>query len=66
MKNKLYVIRKYIMAKSIEEVIKKEKKIKPDEIWIDVELKKENKDTKTNLVDAIGFLTDDEDDESGA
>ena len=32
--NKQYVIRKYVMAESIEEALKKEKKITADECWI--------------------------------
>lgn len=32
---KRYVIKKYIMAKSLMEALKKEKDVKPDDAWVD-------------------------------
>lgn len=40
MKNKLFVIRKYIYATSALEAIKKDKKTPCDDIWVDEEFKK--------------------------
>ena len=50
--NKQYVIRKYVMAESIEEALKKEKKITADECWI-------NKEKIQNNIDfnEVGFKT---------
>lgn len=31
---KIYIVRKYVSAKSIEDAIKKEKDIKPDDVWL--------------------------------
>ena len=42
MKEKLFVIRKYIKAKDIQEAIKKEVKQKPDDVWVDEDWKKMN------------------------
>lgn len=50
---KRFVVRKYIMATSAEEAIKKESKIKPDDVWVDDEWKKEN---PNKLVSCIGFI----------
>ena len=41
---KLYVVRKFIMAKSAEDAIKKERKEKVDSVWIDEEWNKYNKE----------------------
>ena len=51
-KNKLYVVRKYIKAGSAQEALKKERKHKPDEVWVDEEWKKGHMD---KLESAIGF-----------
>ena len=51
-KEKLYIVRKYIMAKSASEAIKKERKIIPDDVWVSDEWLKDNKD---NLTSAIGY-----------
>ena len=51
---KLYVVRKYIKAKSIAEVLKKENKHKPDEIFFNDDWKKEvinRTDSAFGLVD---------------
>lgn len=42
MKNKLFVIRKYVYAKSAIDAIRKEKKVIVDDIWLDEEWKKNN------------------------
>lgn len=49
---KRYIIRKYVMAKSAEEALKKERKMIPDDVWIDEDWKKDN---PKNLESAIGF-----------
>jgi hypothetical protein len=54
MKDKLYVVKKFIMAKSVKDVIKKEKKTPIDSVWIDDEWSKGN---AKNLADAIGYDT---------
>ncbi len=50
-KDKLYILKKYIFAKNLAEVIKKEKDVTPDDIWID-------EDWRKNMMEAekkIGF-----------
>ena len=42
------------MAKSVQEALRKERKTKPDDCWVDDEWKKEN---PNQLVSAIGFET---------
>ena len=49
---KRYIIRKYVMAKSAHEALKKERRIRPDDCWVDEEWKKNN---DKNLISAIGF-----------
>lgn len=49
---KRYVIKKYIMAKSAREALRKEKKVLPDDCWVDEDWKKDN---PNQLVSAIGF-----------
>ena len=34
-KNKLYIIRKYVLAKSAQDAIKKESKQTVDDVWLD-------------------------------
>ena len=48
---KMFVVRKYVKAESAEQAIKKEKKQKPDDVWVDEDWKKNNIQKK----DAIGF-----------
>ncbi len=50
---KMLIVRKYIMASSVEEALRKEKKTKVHEIYIDDEWRKNNKD---NLAIAVGFI----------
>jgi hypothetical protein len=38
---KLFIIRKFIMAKTMESAIKKDKRTPVDEVWLDEEWKKE-------------------------
>lgn len=49
---KRYIIRKYVMAKSAEEALKKERKMIPDDVFIDDDWRKENPNT---FESAIGF-----------
>lgn len=55
MKQKRYVIRKYIMAKSASEALRKERKVRPDDVWVDDEWKKNN---DKELISAIGFTVE--------
>lgn len=57
--NKLFVVRKYIMAKSASQAIRKDRTHPVDDVWVDDEWKKKGAE---GLADAIGFLTDTEDD----
>jgi len=49
---KMYVVRKYVMAKTVQEAIKKERKTKIHEVFVDDEWRKSQKD---NLAAAIGY-----------
>lgn len=51
-KQKLYVIRKYVMASSASGAIKKEKNQKVDDVWIDDDYKR---NMTQKLEPAIGF-----------
>lgn len=51
--NKLYVIRKYVLAKSASQAIKLEKLKCVDDCWLDEDWKKEN---NNKLDSSIGFL----------
>ena len=55
MKNKLFVVTKFVKAKSAVEAIAKAKGSPPDEVFIDGDWKKEESKKKTNLTNAIGF-----------
>jgi hypothetical protein len=58
-KQKLFIVKKYILATSASDAIRKEKNIKPDDVWVDDDWRKGNKD---NLASAIGFeISDDQD-----
>lgn len=48
---KLFILRKYIYAESVEEALKIEKKVKPDEIFLDGDWKEYN----INKQDGLGF-----------
>ena len=43
------------MATSVHEALKKERRIRPDDVWVDEEWKKEN---PNQLTSAIGFSTE--------
>lgn len=60
MKEKRFIVRKYIMATSMQQALRKEKRSKPDDCWIDEEWKKDN---PNQLVSAIGFTANEYDDE---
>ena len=63
-KDKLFIVRKYVKAKSAVEAIRKEKKMPPDDVYIDEEWKAGN---RQQLAEAIGFEgarpSEDEDDD---
>lgn len=52
MKDKMFVVKKYIMAKSASEALRKERNVKADDCWVDEDWRKRSKD---NLASAIGF-----------
>jgi hypothetical protein len=52
MKDKLYVIKKYVKAPSAAMAIRREKALPVDDCWVDDDWRKNDKD---NLADAIGF-----------
>lgn len=54
-KEKLYIVRKYVMAKSAMHAIKKERKMIPDDVWVSDDWLKEN---KSELTSAVGFTHD--------
>ena len=53
---KLFVVRKYILARSAKEAIKLDKSHAVDDVWIDDDWKKENKNY-TSDTQKIGFKT---------
>jgi len=53
--NKRYIVKKYIMAKSIKEALKKERRTIPDDCWVDEDWRKDN---PNKLESAMGFLAD--------
>ena len=54
---KLFVVRKYIMARDAKEAIRLDRKTHVDDVWVDEEWKKSNKD---QLPSAIGFNVESE------
>lgn len=59
-KQKMFVVKKYIMTVSASEALRKEKKIPADDCWVDEDWRKGN---NKQLADAIGFeVTNNEDD----
>ena len=56
-KNDRYIVRKYIMARSAQEAINKDKKTPVMEVYIDDDYKKE---MKTELNSCIGFQAEKE------
>lgn len=52
---KRFIVKKYIMAKSAHDALKKERRTRPDDVWVDEEWKKDN---PNQLQSAIGFTCD--------
>lgn len=50
---KLFVIQKYVVASSIQEALKIERKVRPDEVWLDEDFKKAHKPALTKPL--VGF-----------
>jgi len=50
--NKMFVVKKYIMAKSATEALKKERKTPADDCWVDEDWRKGQ---ANQLASAIGF-----------
>lgn len=51
---KMFVIKKYVMATSAHEALKRERLVRPDDVWVDEDFRKEH---KYELQSAIGFET---------
>lgn len=51
---KLFVIKKYVLAENAMEALKKEKKLAPDDCWVDEDWRRKQEDI-TNFQSAIGF-----------
>lgn len=49
----MFVIKKYIMATSAHDALKRERMFRPDDCWVDEDWKKEHKND--NLQSCIGF-----------
>lgn len=49
---KRFIIKKYVMAKSAHDALKKERRIRPDDVWVDEDWKKEN---PNQLASVIGY-----------
>ena len=54
---KRYIVRKYIMAKSAREALRKDRTHLPDDVWVDEKWKEDN---AKDLSSAIGFTTNSE------
>lgn len=59
-KLKRFIVKKYIMATSAHEALKKERRVRPDDVWVDEEWKKNN----PNLESCIGFQVEQDYEES--
>lgn len=51
-KNKLYIVRTYVMAKNARQALSKAKKTNEHECWVDDDWAKGNRET---LANAVGF-----------
>lgn len=51
--NKQFIVKKYVMAKNAQDALRKERSIKPDDVWIDEEWKKINMENVTQK--DVGF-----------
>lgn len=58
LKPKLYVVKKYVKAVSAAEAIRKERKMPVDDVWVDDEWRKNQRD---GLAEAIGFKISEKD-----
>ena len=52
MQSKMFVIRKYVMAKSAKDAIRKDKTLPVDDVWIDSDWQKRQTE---QLASAVGF-----------
>ena len=55
---KLFIVKKYIMATSASDAIRKDKKTPPDSVWVDDKWA----ETNQQLASAIGFTIGDDQD----
>ncbi len=53
---KLFVVRKYVWATSASQALLREKKQRPDDVWVDEDFKR----NASNPKDAIGFNNEEE------
>ena len=53
---KRYIVRKYIMATSAQQALKRERSMRPDDCWVDETWIKDN---PKELISAIGFTVND-------
>ncbi len=60
MKNKLFIVKKFIMAKNALDAIKKDKTHPVDDVFVDSKWADDNKET--NLTSAIGFKEEEDED----
>ena len=51
-KPKMFIVRKYVLATCAAEALKKEKHVKPTDVWVDTEWRNGASD---KLAEAIGF-----------
>ncbi len=49
-KLKLFIVKKYIMAESAHDALKRERRHRPDDVWVDEDWKKENKYTQESCI----------------
>src|SRR3989304_4463963 len=50
---KLFVVKKYVYASSAEEALRREKRVRPDDVWIDEDWKKANSE---KMDGRMGFI----------
>lgn len=52
---KIYVVRKYVVANSVEDALEKEKNAKVDDCWMEEQTQKHWLDDKVGVRDRMGF-----------
>ena len=54
---KLFVVKKYIMATSAHDALKRERRFRPDDCWVDEDWRKEHKEVR-QLQSCMGFTVE--------